>query len=206
MAQIIKVYPDNIAPRHLKLIIDTLKEGGIIIYPTDTLYSVGCDMLNQNAIERLCQIIGKKPETANLSIICYDLSNMSQFSTPIEDSIFKLMKRCLPGPYTFILKANNNVPKLFKNKKKTIGIRVPDNNIPRAIVQELGNPIVTASIHNESTGEYYNDPENIFEDFKNKVDLVIDGGMSEAIQSTVIDVSTDEVEIIREGKGDVSTI
>ena len=198
---LIKVYPENPAPRHIRLIVETLQNDGVIIYPTDTVYAIGCDMKNQKAIERLCQIIGKKPEEANLSLICHDLSNLSEYTVPFGNGIYKLMKRALPGPYTFILKSNHKVPKLFKNKKKTIGIRVPDNNIPREIVKELGNPIVTASIHNFLENTYYTDPDFINDDYKDKVDLIIDGGIGDLDVSTVIDCSDDEIAVVREGKG-----
>jgi tRNA threonylcarbamoyl adenosine modification protein (Sua5/YciO/YrdC/YwlC family) len=198
---LIKLYPENPAPRQLELVIDILKKDGVIIYPTDTVYAIGCDMKSQQAIERVCQIIGKKPENANLSLICYDLSNIAEYTVPFSNSIFKMMKSCLPGPYTFILNANHNVPKLFKNKKKTIGIRVPDNNIPREIVRMLGNPIITASIHQDNDFEYYSDPELIYEDFGSKVELVIDGGMGDIEASTIIDCTGNEMELVRQGKG-----
>jgi tRNA threonylcarbamoyl adenosine modification protein (Sua5/YciO/YrdC/YwlC family) len=201
---LLKVYPENPAPRHLNMILDVLKNDGVIIYPTDTVYAIGCDMKNQKAIDKLCQIIGKKQEEANLSLICHDLSNLSEYTVPFDNRIYKFMRKTLPGPYTYILKANNKVPKLFKSKsKKTIGIRVPDNNIPREIVRELGNPIVTASIHNGTSTTYYTDPELIYESFKNRVDLVIDGGTGEQEVSTIIDASNGEVEVVREGKGAV---
>jgi tRNA threonylcarbamoyl adenosine modification protein (Sua5/YciO/YrdC/YwlC family) len=203
----IKVYPENPAPRHIHMIVDMLRDGAVIIYPTDTVYAIGCDMKNQKAIDRLCQIIGKKPEEARLSLICHDLSNLSEYTVPFDNRIYKLMKKTLPGPYTYILKSNNKVPKLFKNKKKTIGIRVPDNNIPREIVKELGNPIITASIHdNKALGDYFTDPEEIHGFFKDKVDLVIHGGFGDKEGSTVIDCSNGEIEIVREGKGSVEMV
>ena len=203
----IKIFPENPAPRHISMVVDVLKKDGVIIYPTDTVYAIGCDMKNQKAIDRLCQIIGKKPEEANLSLICSDLSHLSEYTTPFDNRIYKMMKKCLPGPYTFILKANNKVPKLFKNKKKTIGIRVPDNSIPLDIVRELGNPIVTASIHdNKALGEYFTDPEEIYGYFKDRVDLVINGGFGDNQVSTVINCSNGEIELIRAGKGEVESI
>ena len=203
----VKVYPENPAPRHIKLIAETLKKGGVIVYPTDTIYALGCDMMNKKAIDRLCQIAGKKPEDANLSLICYDLSNISEYTVPINNSIFRMMKKVLPGPYTFILRANSRVPKLFRNKKKEIGIRVPDNNIPREIVRELGNPIITSSItFNDDINKYPTDPEEIYDLFNNKVDLFVDGGFGGLTASTVIDCTAGEVEIAREGKGEVEVI
>ena len=202
---LIRVYPENPAPRHIEQIIATLKNDGIIIYPTDTVYAIGCDMKNQKAIDRLCQIIGKRPEEANLSLICHDLSHLSEYTVPFDNRVYKMMRRTLPGPYTYILKANNKVPKLFKNKKKTIGIRVPDNNIPREIVFALGNPIVTASIHS-SRAEYLTDPEEIFEIYGDQVDIVINGGPGGAEVSTVLDCSNGDIELIRQGKGEVEVV
>ncbi|MBI3142851.1 MAG: threonylcarbamoyl-AMP synthase [Bacteroidetes bacterium] len=202
---LIKIYPQNPAPRHVSLVVDVLRKGGLIIYPTDSVYAIGCDMLNQDAIDRLCQVINKKPEQANLSLICSDLKNLSEYSLPISNSVYKLMKSSLPGAYTFILKANNKVPKLFKNKKKEIGIRVPDNNIPRDIVKELGNPIVTASIKmKDEFSEYPTDPELIYDEYKHLVDLVIDGGRGATEHSTVLDCTGEDVVLIREGKGEVA--
>jgi len=198
---LIKLYPENPDSRKLEGIITTLQKDGIIIYPTDTVYAIGCNMKSQKAIERVCQIIGKKPENANLSLICYDLSNIAEYTTPFSNTIFKMMKRCLPGPYTFILNANHNVPKLFQNKKKTIGIRVPDNNIPREIVRFLGNPIITASLRVDDDLEYYTDPELIHDEYGELVDIVIDGGMGEMDASTIIDCTGDEMELVRQGKG-----
>jgi tRNA threonylcarbamoyl adenosine modification protein (Sua5/YciO/YrdC/YwlC family) len=200
---LLKIYPENPSPRYMEMVIDVLMKGGIIIYPTDTVYAIGCDMKNHSAIEKLCQVIGKKPETANLSLVCSDLSNISEYTTPFSNTIFKMMKSCLPGPYTFILNANNQVPKQFKNKKRTIGIRVPDNNIPREIVKLLGNPMVTASIHNNQQYGYYSDPELIYKDFEDKADIVIDGGIGGLEVSTVIDCTGDEMELVRAGKGPV---
>lgn len=202
---LLRIYPENPAPRHVSLVANTLREGGLVIYPTDSVYAIGCDMYNQDAIDRLCTIIGKKPENANLALICYDLKNISEYTLPFSNPVYKLMRSSLPGAYTFILKANNKVPKLFKNKKKEIGIRVPDNNIPRDVVNELGNPIVTASIKmKDSMNEYPTDAEVIYEEFKKQVDLVIDGGPGNNEPSTVLDCTGDEVLLIREGKGEVT--
>ena len=200
---LLKVYPENPAPKHIQMITDVLRKGGVIIYPTDTVYAIGCDMQNPKAIDRLCQIIGKKSEEANLSLICHDLSNLSEYTVPFDNRIYKFMRRALPGAYTFILKSNNKVPKLFKNKKRTIGIRVPDNNIPRDIVRELGNPLITSSIHTTDEMEYFTDPELIYENYKGMVDLVIDGGKGDVVPSTVIDCTGEEMELIREGKGEI---
>lgn len=199
---ILKVYPENPAPRHISMIVDKLREGGIIIYPTDTIYAIGCDMNNKKAIDKLCKIINKKPEEANLSLICYDLSNLSEYTVPFENRVYKLMRKYLPGPFTFILKSNNKVPKMFKNKKKTIGIRVPDNSIPREIVKILGNPLVTASLHDDdNVVKYFTDPEEIFDKFKDKVDIVIDGGVGSNIGSTVLDCSGQDIDVLRDSRG-----
>jgi len=203
---LLRIYPENPAPRHVQLVVKTLKEGGLVIYPTDSVYAIGCDMYNQDAIDRLCSIIQKKPENANLSLICHDLKNISEYTLPFSNPVYKLMRSSLPGAFTFILKANNKVPKLFKNKKKEIGIRVPDNNIPRSIVEELGNPIVTASIKltDAEPGEYPTNADVIYEEYKNRVDLVVDGGPGNNEPSTVLDCTGDEVILVREGKGDVA--
>ena len=203
----LKVYPDNPAPRHISLIVEKLREGGIIIYPTDTIYAIGCDMNNSKAIDKLSQVIGKKRKDAHFSLICYDLTSISEYTVPFEKKVFKAMKNNLPGPYTFILQANNNVPKIFDNNKKTIGIRVPDNNIIRQVVKELGNPLVTASLRDEdSITEYFTDPELIYEKFKKKADIVIDGGYGDNNPSTIIDATEGELKIIREGKGTVEDL
>lgn len=204
---LLKIYPENPAPRHVQMVVETLNEGGIIIYPTDSVYAIGCDMHNSKAIDKLCRIIGKKPEEANLALICYDLSNISEYTVPFSNSVYKMMKSSLPGAYTFILKANNKVPKLFKNKKKEIGIRVPDNNIPREIVKEFGSPIVTASIKlPDDVSEYVSDPSIIYDNYKDLVDLVIDGGAGSLEGSTVLDCTGEEVVLIREGKGEVEVV
>ncbi|MGZ5245058.1 MAG: L-threonylcarbamoyladenylate synthase [Bacteroidia bacterium] len=200
---LLHIHPDNPSPRQISAAVEVLQKDGIIVYPTDTLYALGCDMKSTRAIEKLCRLIGKKPEEANLSLICHDLSNLSEYTVPFDNRIYKMMRKCLPGPYTFILKANHLVPKLFKNKKKTIGIRVPDNNIPREIVQLLGNPILTASLRDLDTHEEnLTDPELIYEMYNKHVDIVINGGMGGLEPSTVIDCSNDEIELIRQGKGE----
>ena len=201
MAEIIRIYNENPNPREITKVVKTLRNGGLVIYPTDTVYGLGCDITNNSALEKIAQIKGFKLEKANFSFICHDLSNLSDYVKQIDTSTFKILKRCLPGPYTFILPGNNNLPTVFK-KKKTVGIRVPDNNICRAIVAELGNPIVSTSIRDEDEViEYTTDPELIQEKWDNLVDIVIDGGYGDNIPSTVIDLTTDQPEVVREGKG-----
>lgn len=189
--------------KHLIEVVNCLKKGGVIIYPTDTVYSIGCNIYNTKALERICRIKGIRLKDANFSFICYDLSNLSEFTIPIYNATYKLLKKYLPGPFTFILKANSNVPKIFNSGKKTIGIRVPSNLIPRLLVKELGNPIVSTSIYDEdSIIEYTSDPEQIHNRYEKLVDMVVDGGFGGNIPSTVIDCTGDEPLIIREGKGD----
>ncbi len=201
-ALFIKIYEENPEMKKIEQVVEILRAGGIIIYPTDTVYGLGCDIYNAKAIERIYRLKGLKSNKANLSFICYDLSHISDFTRNIDTPTFKLMKKALPGPYTFILKSNNNVPKELNSPRKTVGIRVPDNNIVRAIIKELGNPIITTSIKDEDTiKEYSTDPELIYEKFQNLVDLVIDGGMGNLVASTVIDCTGDEPEVIREGLG-----
>ncbi len=200
MATLIKLYEDNPNERAVQQVVECLQDGGIVISPTDTVYGIGCDIYNQKAFEKLCHLTGKKKEKSNFSFICYDLSHLSEFAKPLDNSVFKLMKRVLPGPYTFVLEANNQVPK-FIQKKKTVGIRVPDNNIIRTIVQKLGHPIMNASIKNhDDVLEYITDPELIYEHYKDLVDIVIDGGYGDYTPSTVINC-TDGIELVREGKG-----
>jgi tRNA threonylcarbamoyl adenosine modification protein (Sua5/YciO/YrdC/YwlC family) len=201
MAEFIKLYEENPNPREIEKVIRVLKSGGLIIYPTDTVYGLGCDITNSKALERIAKIKGVKIEKANLSFICYDLSNLSDYVKQIDTSTFKVLKRALPGPYTFILPGAKTLPNVFK-KKKTVGIRVPNNNIALEIVKQLGNPILSTSIRDEDEIlEYTTDPELILEKWDNLVDLVIDGGYGDNEASTVIDFSGDEPEIVREGKG-----
>ena len=201
MAEIVRIYNENPNPREIMKVVKTLRNGGLVIYPTDTVYGLGCDITNNSALEKIAQIKGVKLEKANFSFICHDLSNLSDYVKQIDTATFKILKRCLPGPYTFILPGNNNLPTVFK-KKKTVGIRVPDNNICRAIVEALGNPIVSTSIRDEDEViEYTTDPELILEKWDNLVDIVIDGGYGDNTPSTVIDMTTNEPEVIREGKG-----
>ena len=206
MSQFIKIYDDKPNEAAVKKVVEVLKNGGLIIYPTDTVYGLGCDITNTRALEKVAKIKGIKLEKANLSFICYDLSHISDYVKQIDTTTFKLLKRALPGPYTFILPGNNDLPKVFKNKK-TVGIRVPDNNIIRAIVKELGNPIISTSIYDEDEVlEYSTDPELIFEKWQNQVDLVIDGGYGDNTPSTIIDLSGYEPEVIREGKGSLDIL
>lgn len=201
MSQFIKLYEENPNPKDLKEIAKVLRNGGLIIYPSDTVYALGCDITNNKALERVAQIKGVKLAKANFSFVCEDLSNLSDYVKHIDTKTFKILKRALPGPYTFILPGNNNLPSAFK-KKKEVGIRVPDNNITRAIVRELGNPIISTSIYDEDEViEYTTDPELIFEKWQNRVDMVIDGGYGDNVPSTVIDLTRDEPLLIREGKG-----
>ncbi|HEX2976326.1 MAG TPA: L-threonylcarbamoyladenylate synthase, partial [Bacteroidales bacterium] len=193
---------ENPNPKQIRTVVECLMDGGIIIYPTDTVYGLGCDIFKSKAIERIAQIRGIKVEKANFSFICNDLSQLSIYAKPLPNNIFKLMKSNLPGPFTFILNAGNNVPKLIQSKKKTVGIRIPDNNIPLEIVKELGNPIMSTSIHDDDKIiEYTTDPELIYERYNKLVDIVIDGGYGDNEPSTVVDCTSDEPEIIREGKG-----
>ncbi len=199
---LIRLYNENPNPRDIRKVVDVLKDGGLIVYPTDTVYGLGCDITNQKAVEKVARFKGVKIEKNNFSFIVSDLSHLSDYTRPIPNSVFKLMKKNLPGPFTFILEANNNVPKYFKRKKKTVGIRIPDNNIIRAIVEELGNPILSTSVHDDDEIlQYTPDPELIYERYQNIADLVIDGGYGELVPSTIVDCSGGEIEIIREGKG-----
>lgn len=199
---LLKIYPENPNPKHIRMVVECLLDGGIIIYPTDTVYGLGCDIFKSKAIERIAHIKGIKPEKANFSFICNDLSQLSDYSKPIGNDVFRLMRNNLPGPFTFILNASNNVPKLIQSKKKTVGIRIPKNTIPLEIVRELGNPIMSTSIRDEDEIiEYTTDPELIYEKYSNLVDIVIDGGYGDNEPSTVVDCTKDELLIIREGKG-----
>ena len=206
MAQFLKIYENKPNEAAIKKVVDVLKNGGLIIYPTDTVYGLGCDITNTKALERIAKIKGIKLEKANWSFVCHDLSNISDYVRQIDTATFKILKRALPGPYTFILPGNNSLPKEFK-KKTTVGIRVPDNNITLEIVKILGNPIVSTSIHDEDEVlEYSTDPELIFEKWQNLVDLVIDGGYGDNVGSTIIDLSGFEPVIIREGKGSLDIL
>lgn len=206
MAEFIKIYPENPNPKEIARVVAVLRKGGLIIYPTDTVYGLGCDISNTKALERIARIKGVKLEKANFSFVCEDLSKLSDYVKQIDTPTFKILKRALPGAYTFILPGNNKLPSVFK-KKKTVGIRVPDNAIALAIVRELGNPIVSTSIRDEDVLlEYTTDPELIYEKWDNLVDIVIDGGYGDNTPSTVIDLANGEPEVIREGKGSLDIL
>jgi tRNA threonylcarbamoyl adenosine modification protein (Sua5/YciO/YrdC/YwlC family) len=199
---LVKLFNENPSSQIINKVVKVLHDGGLIVYPTDTVYGLGCDITNSKAVEKIAHYKGIKIEKANFSFICSDLSHLSDYTKPIPNSVFRIMKKNLPGPFTFILEVNNNVPRYFKGKKKTIGIRVPDNNIICKIVAGLGNPILSTSIHDEDEIlEYTTDPELIYEKFKDIADVVIDGGYGELVPSTIVDCSGDEILILREGKG-----
>jgi len=204
MAIIRKIYPENPNPKEIQHAVEILKQGGVIIYPTDTVYGIGCDITKPRAIERIARIKGINAEKTRFSFIVYDLSHLSDYTKPIDNQVFKLMKRNLPGPFTFILEANNHVPKILQSKKKTVGIRIPDHSIIRELVRVLGNPILTTSVHSEDEVlDYTTDPELIYEEMQHHVDLVIDGGFGNNIPSTVIDCTGPEVVVVRQGLGEL---
>jgi tRNA threonylcarbamoyl adenosine modification protein (Sua5/YciO/YrdC/YwlC family) len=198
---LIHVHPENPQPRAINTIVETLRNGGVIIYPTDTIYGIGCDIFQPKAIERICRIKQVDPLKAQLSFICYDLSDLSHYTKTISTPLYRLLKSHLPGPYTFILPASREVPKILKSKKDTIGLRVPDNNIARTIVRELGHPILSASLPGEMAEEYTN-PELIIENFNKLVDIVVDGGTGGWIPSTIVDCTKEPPELIRQGAGE----
>jgi tRNA threonylcarbamoyl adenosine modification protein (Sua5/YciO/YrdC/YwlC family) len=203
MAQFIKIYNENPNQKEIDKVVKVLQNGGLVIYPTDTVYGLGCDITNTKAIERIAQIKGIKMEKANFSFVCNDLSHLSDYVKQIDTPTFKILKRALPGPYTFILPGSKNLPKAFKNKK-TVGIRIPDNLIIRTLVKALGNPIISTSIKDDDDVlEYTTDPELIFEKWQHIVDIVIDGGYGDNLGSTIIDLTTEQPTILREGKGSV---
>jgi len=197
---LLQVHPDNPQPRHIKSIVNTLSAGGIIIYPTDTIYGLGCDIYQHKAIEKICRIKNVDPRKAQLSFVCYDLSHLSDFAKQLPTYVFRMLKEYLPGPYTFILPASKMVPKMLQSKKDTIGLRIPDNAIARAIIKELGRPVLSASLPGEIV-EDYTDPEIMYENFMNEVDIVVNGGIGGAIPSTIIDCTGDEPVLIRQGLG-----
>lgn len=199
---LVKLYEENPNPKEIDKIVKVLQDGGLIVYPTDTVYAIGCDALNVRAVEKICRMKDINPEKSNLSIICYDLSNISEYAR-VDNNTFKLMKKNLPGPFTFILNTTSSLPKIYKNKK-TVGIRIPDNNIIRELVHTLGNPIMTTSVKNDDEViEYTTDPELIYERYQDLVDIVIDGGYGGIEASTIVDCTGDEPEIMRQGKGEL---
>ena len=201
-AERVKIHPENPQLSKIRHVVETIRNGGVVIYPTDTIYGMGCDIFNARAIERVSRLKGVKPE--QLSFICYDLSQISEYVRQLGTPIFKMMKKALPGPFTFILPSSSKVPKILNTNKKTVGIRIPDHDIPRLIVKELGNPIITTSIHEEDEIlEYATDPDWIYEKFSNQVDIIIDAGYGNNIPSTVMDCTGDEVVVIREGMGKI---
>ncbi len=198
---LLHIHPDNPQPRLIKQVVESLQQGGIIIYPTDTVYGLGCDILQQKAVERICRIKNVEPKKAQLSFVCSDLSHLSEFAKPISNPTYRILKDYLPGPYTFILQASKMVPKILQSKKDTIGLRIPDNAIAMAIIKELGRPILSASLPGEMV-EDYTDPEVMYENFMNEVDFVVDGGIGGVIPSTIIDCTEEKPVLIREGLGE----
>ena len=201
---LIKINPLNPNPRGVAQVIECLKDGGIIVYPTDTIYGIGCDIFQQKAVQRIAKIKKIDLKKQNFSFVCSSLSQLSHFTLPINRNIYKNINRVLPGPYTFILKANSRIPKLFKTKKKTIGIRIPNHNIPQLLVNEIGNPILSSSVRNDDRFiEYGTDPELIHKKYSNQIDIVIDSGIGSSVPSTVIDYSSGKLKIIRKGLGEI---
>jgi tRNA threonylcarbamoyl adenosine modification protein (Sua5/YciO/YrdC/YwlC family) len=203
-ARLIRINAENPPEKKIREVAEVLSKGGLVIYPTDTVYGIGCDIFNPKAIEKICDLKNIDPKKMQLSFICYDLSHISEYAKNLPDSVFKLMKKTLPGPFTFILNSSSKVPKLLNAKKNTVGIRIPNHNIPRMLVKELGNPILTTSVKDDDDIiEYSTDPELIYEKFMDKVDLVIDGGYGNNMASTIVDCTTDEFTVIREGLGNL---
>jgi tRNA threonylcarbamoyl adenosine modification protein (Sua5/YciO/YrdC/YwlC family) len=201
---LLKIYPDSPAPRLIKNVTDTFNDGGLVIFPTDTIYGLGCSIKHIKAVNRIAQLKGIKKDRANFSMIISNMSMLSEFTKPIENHIFRLMRKNLPGPFTFILNASSNIPKIFQSKKKTIGIRIPDNAIISAIIENLGHPIITTSIHDDDNIiEYTTDPELLYDKYKNLVDIVIDGGYGDNEASTIVDCTSGEPLIMRQGKGEL---
>jgi tRNA threonylcarbamoyl adenosine modification protein (Sua5/YciO/YrdC/YwlC family) len=206
-AELIKIHPKNPEGRKITRVVETLRRGGIIIYPTDTIYGIGCDLMNRKSIERLCHVMDIKPQKLNLSFICHNLSQISEYVRRMDTPVFKILKKALPGPYTFILESSSKIPKILDVNKKTVGIRMPDHAIPLAIVELLGNPVITASIKDDDiVREYTTDPEEIYEDLKHQVDVVIDGGPGGNIPSSIIDCTENQITVTRRGLGDVDNI
>jgi tRNA threonylcarbamoyl adenosine modification protein (Sua5/YciO/YrdC/YwlC family) len=201
---LLHIHTENPESRKIKMVVDCLSDGGVIIYPTDTVYGLGCDIYNSSAVERIYRIKGIDSDKSNLSILCCDLSHLSDFAKPIDTPVYRVMRKALPGPFTFILKANSQVPKIFKSRKKTVGIRIPNNNISRQIVKELGHPIVSTSIHDEDRiVDYVTDPQLIYDKYQKLVDIVIDGGFGKNKPSTVVDCSDESFTIQRQGLGKI---
>ena len=206
-AQLLKIHPENPEMRKISRIVEVIRNGGIIIYPTDTVYGIGCDLMNKKAINRLLQIKGMKAKQLNLSFICEDLSQIAEFTRPISNPVFKIMRKCLPGPFTFLLDSNNKVPKILDQSKKTVGVRMPNNKIPLTIVTELGNPLISTSLKDDDEViEYITDPELICQKFGHLVDIIVDGGFSNNVPSTIVDCSAGGIDLIREGAGDVTLL
>lgn len=207
-AELLRIHPVNPEQRKIRHVVDVLSRGGLIVYPTDTVYGIGCDLMNKKAIDRLCQALGLKPQKQlNLSFMCHDLSQVSEYARRIETPVFKMMKRAFPGPFTFILDAGGKVPKVIEGNKKTVGIRIPDHPVPLDIIAMLGNPLVNASLKNQDTvREYTTDPEEMLEDLRHLVDIVIDIGAGGNVPSTVIDCTSGEAVVTRQGLGDFATL
>jgi tRNA threonylcarbamoyl adenosine modification protein (Sua5/YciO/YrdC/YwlC family) len=203
-AEFLRIHPLNPEGRKIQRAVDVLRNGGIIIYPTDTIYGIGCDLMNRKSIERLCQVMDIKPQKLDLSFICSDLSQISEYVKRLETPVFKILKKSLPGPYTFILESSAKVPRILNVNKKTVGVRIPDHAIPTSIVLLLGNPLITSSIKDDDViKEYTTDPEEIYEDFKHSVDMVIDGGAGNNVPSSVIDCTDGQIVVVREGMGSI---
>ena len=207
MAELLRIHEQNPEMRKIGKVVDLLRKGGVVIYPTDTVYGIGCDLHNKKGVEKLISLLGIKPNKLKLSFICHDLSQVSHYTRPISTHIFKILKKALPGPFTFLLDANNEVPKILNISKKIVGIRIPQNNITLALVEELGHPIISASIKDEDEIiQYTADPEIIFERYKKKVDAVVAGGLSGVEPSTVIDLTEGDIKLIRQGMGDIENL
>ncbi len=207
MGLLVEISPEHVDTRKIRQVVQVLSEGGLVIYPTDTVYAVGCDLLNAKAIDRLCRFKKLKAQKFNLAFICRDLAQVSDYTKSIPSSVFRVMKKVLPGPFTFILESNSNVPKIFGFKKREVGIRIPDHPIAQQLVESLGNPLVSASLtHEDDMTPYYSDPHLIFEEFGEQVDMVIDAGLGGIEPSTVLDCLSGSIEVVRQGKGDISLI
>jgi tRNA threonylcarbamoyl adenosine modification protein (Sua5/YciO/YrdC/YwlC family) len=200
----VKIYPKNPSPERIREVVQVLSRDGVVIFPTDTIYAIGCSIYSPKAIEKVARLKGINPKTANFSFLCRDLSQIADFTRPFSNDVYKLMRRSLPGPYTFILNAGNNLPKILGYKKKTVGIRIPENDILLEIIQELGHPLMSTSVHDDDEVlEYLTDPELIHERYENRVDLVVDGGYGDNTPSTIIDCTGEEILMVREGKGEI---